>query len=224
MKTHVGISWGVVYLIRCGESYKIGRTNGPVESRVRQLQAGNPQKLELICVFPDPCEIERMFHRLFHEKRTNGEWFSLDDHDVEIIKVESGRARRRAAHNSDVYIGRENRTYGLPASKWGNPFRLERESDRPIVLARYRIWLLGEKELLAALPELRGKRLACWCSPLACHGDVLAELAETKYGEGVVAAPVLATPDLEAIRARLAATCPMIVLRFFSKISVPGCF
>lgn len=33
-------------------------------------------------------------------------------------------------------------------------------------------------ELKAAIPELRGKNLACWC-PLdqACHGDVLLELA-----------------------------------------------
>ena len=33
-------------------------------------------------------------------------------------------------------------------------------------------------DLLARLGELRGKRLACWCAPKSCHGDVLAELAE----------------------------------------------
>jgi len=26
------------------------------------------------------------------------------------------------------------------------------------------------------LEPLRGKRLACWCAPLPCHGDVIAEL------------------------------------------------
>jgi hypothetical protein len=30
---------------------------------------------------------------------------------------------------------------------------------------------------MAALDELRGKDLACWCTPLACHGDVLLRLA-----------------------------------------------
>jgi hypothetical protein len=30
---------------------------------------------------------------------------------------------------------------------------------------------------MAALPELRGKKLGCWCKPGPCHGDVLAELA-----------------------------------------------
>jgi hypothetical protein len=30
---------------------------------------------------------------------------------------------------------------------------------------------------MAALPELKGRVLGCWCAPLACHGDVLAQLA-----------------------------------------------
>ena len=34
-----------------------------------------------------------------------------------------------------------------------------------------------QPELLAALPELAGKTLGCWCAPKACHGDVLARLA-----------------------------------------------
>ena len=34
-------------------------------------------------------------------------------------------------------------------------------------------------ELMAALPELRGKDLACWCSPEPCHGAVPLELANS---------------------------------------------
>src|SRR3954454_4346188 len=45
------------------------------------------------------------------------------------------------------------------------------------VIAMYRRWLLGQSGLMAALPELRGKDLLCWCAPGACHGDVLIELA-----------------------------------------------
>jgi hypothetical protein len=30
---------------------------------------------------------------------------------------------------------------------------------------------------MAALGELRGMDSACWCAPLACHGDVLLRLA-----------------------------------------------
>lgn len=31
--------------------------------------------------------------------------------------------------------------------------------------------------------ELKGKILGCWCAPLPCHGDTLAELANGE-GEG----------------------------------------
>lgn len=41
----------------------------------------------------------------------------------------------------------------------------------------YRRWLGGQPKLLAALPDLRGRDLVCWCAPLPSHGDVLLELA-----------------------------------------------
>jgi hypothetical protein len=45
------------------------------------------------------------------------------------------------------------------------------------VIERYEPWLLGNDALMAALSELRGKVLGCWCAPRACHGDVLMRLA-----------------------------------------------
>lgn len=65
-------------------------------------------------------------------------------------------------------------------SKWGSPFRLESEGERPAMIERYRGYLAGRPELLADLDELRGKVLACWCYPKACHGDVLLD----RLGEG----------------------------------------
>ena len=79
---------------------------------------------------------------------------------------------KRAAH--DVYIGRP--------SKWGNPFVIGRDGTRDDVIARYEAWLLEQPELVAALPELAGKTLGCWCAPRACHGDVLARLANAHVG------------------------------------------
>lgn len=70
----------------------------------------------------------------------------------------------------DIYIGRP--------SKWGNPFRMGRDGGRSEVIEKYRVWIQTQPKLLAALPELRGKRLGCWCKPGACHGDVLAKLAD----------------------------------------------
>jgi hypothetical protein len=70
----------------------------------------------------------------------------------------------------DVYIGRP--------SKWGNPFTIGRDGTREEVIAKYREWIKSQPRLLADLHELEGKVLGCWCSPQACHGDVLSELAE----------------------------------------------
>lgn len=69
----------------------------------------------------------------------------------------------------DVYIGRP--------SKWGNPFEIGKDGTREEVIAKYRAWIVQQPHLIAALPELRGKTLGCWCAPKACHGDVLAALA-----------------------------------------------
>ena len=57
-----------------------------------------------------------------------------------------------------------------------------RDGTRDDVIARYEAWLLEQPELAAALPELAGKTLGCWCAPRACHGDVLARLANTHPG------------------------------------------
>jgi hypothetical protein len=69
----------------------------------------------------------------------------------------------------DVYIGRPG--------KWGNPFVIGKDGTRAEVIAKYREWLLSQPALVAALPELKDKTLGCWCAPQACHGNVLAELA-----------------------------------------------
>lgn len=68
-----------------------------------------------------------------------------------------------------IYVGRP--------SKWGNPFIAGRDGTRKEVIAKYRVWLLADETLIADLHELRGKDLVCWCSPQACHAEVLAELA-----------------------------------------------
>ena len=75
-----------------------------------------------------------------------------------------------------VNIGRRNGRYKLPESKWHNPYRIGPDGDRAQVIDKYREYIQTRPDLLAALPELAGKRLACWCAPEACHGDVLIEL------------------------------------------------
>jgi hypothetical protein len=68
-----------------------------------------------------------------------------------------------------VYIGRP--------SKWGNPFQIGRDGTRAEVIAKHRNWLCDQPSLLAALSELRGHDLVCFCAPRPCHGDTLLEMA-----------------------------------------------
>jgi hypothetical protein len=83
----------------------------------------------------------------------------------------------------DLYMGRANEHRGLTASMWANPFPLKREADRPAVLAAYEQYVRGTPHLVAALPELTGKRLACWCvhddpnrAQKVCHVHILLKL------------------------------------------------
>lgn len=67
-----------------------------------------------------------------------------------------------------MYIGRP--------SKWGNPFSIGRDGTRDDVIKKYEAWLI-RSEVFKDIAELKGKTLGCWCSPQACHGDVLSRYA-----------------------------------------------
>jgi uncharacterized protein DUF4326 len=71
----------------------------------------------------------------------------------------------------------------IPGSdgRWGNPFVVGKDGSREEVIAKHKAWLLSpeNKELMSQIHELKGKVLGCWCAPLPCHGDMLAELANS---------------------------------------------
>ena len=69
----------------------------------------------------------------------------------------------------DVYIGRN--------SKWGNPYVIGKDGTREQVIDKYAQWIRTQPHLMKSLGELKGKTLGCWCSPQACHGDILEHLA-----------------------------------------------
>lgn len=96
----------------------------------------------------------------------------------------------------DTYIGRPMYQGGwrLPGSKWANPFRVSAGMDRAHALTAYEAHVRASPELLAALPELRGKRLGCWCRPLPCHGDVLIKLLRERDAPPAEEAASLAPP------------------------------
>lgn len=84
----------------------------------------------------------------------------------------------------DTYIGRP--------SIFGNPFSEKDGKDvfvivpsRDSAIRAYRLWVEGkiviegrESPSRSTIKVLHGDVLGCWCSPLPCHGDVLAEIAD----------------------------------------------
>jgi hypothetical protein len=88
-----------------------------------------------------------------------------------------------------VYIGRSNLARRLPKSPWSNPFVVWEGRTREQAVAEFEEWLKERPVKMADLPELKDKTLVCWCAPLACHGDVLARLADEATTTGPAGAP-----------------------------------
>jgi hypothetical protein len=107
-----------------------------------------------------------------------------------------------------VYVGRVSPRHGLAESAFANPHRIGQDGDRAEVVAKYRSWLLGRQELLQRLHELRGRRLACWCSPEPCHADVLIELVDA---DAVLDDLAAAGVTVEAVDGRLRLSPPSAV-------------
>lgn len=67
------------------------------------------------------------------------------------------------------------------ATKFGNPYVIGRDGSRAEVIEMYRarLWrdIRAGRMPLEDLAALEGKRLACWCAPEPCHGDVLVAAA-----------------------------------------------
>jgi len=86
------------------------------------------------------------------------------------------------------------------STQWGNPFtvadaisvaHVRPENAAQFVVNCFVDWLRGDRQnwlgaesdkaaaaILARMPDLRGKNLACWCKPGdPCHADVLLDLA-----------------------------------------------
>jgi hypothetical protein len=91
---------------------------------------------------------------------------------VQLGKPRAVHCKRERHH---VYIGRP--------SKWGNPFVVGKDGARGECIALYESWLRENATLFAALDELRGLVLGCWCAPRACHGDELVRLASASTAE-----------------------------------------
>lgn len=82
-----GLLAGVVYVLKSAYGYKIGRTRS-IPDRMRTFGVQLPFMYSIpFCVWFDDCHAaERRFHDTFASKRINGEWFDLEESDLEQIR------------------------------------------------------------------------------------------------------------------------------------------
>jgi hypothetical protein len=115
-----------------------------------------PLETQLTCAAPSVAGLHRVA------------WCGLTKEEAKMCKVLNAKRAGKNPGPGCVYVGRP--------SRWGNPFVIGRHGTRDEVIAKYRAWVLAKPGLMAALDELRGKNLVCWCAPERCHADVLLEL------------------------------------------------
>ena len=77
-----------------------------------------------------------------------------------------------------VHLKREEYTQyiGRPTI-FGNPYPIGDDYTRAEAIEKYETYARENPKLLAAIKELDPESvLACWCSPRACHGDIIIKL------------------------------------------------
>jgi len=79
-----GIVEGVVYLLRAGPHFKIGKSIN-FEKRLTSIKLLLPDPAEVVHVIrtSNPSQTETFWHRRFAAKRRNGEWFALSEAEVD---------------------------------------------------------------------------------------------------------------------------------------------
>lgn len=83
-----GTKAGVVYVLKSAYGYKVGRTcNVPARMRTFGVHLPFVYTIPLCAWFDDCHAAERRYHEMFASKRINGEWFDLNEHDIQHIRL-----------------------------------------------------------------------------------------------------------------------------------------
>lgn len=91
-KLHGTQNCSYVYLMKSSEGlYKIGRTKN-LQTRRKQLSSKDNPVTVICAIRRDDCylSLEQDLHWLFSSKRSHGEWFRLEDEDVDYFRYLAG--------------------------------------------------------------------------------------------------------------------------------------
>lgn len=129
-----------VYFIQCGNYIKIGHADDP-ERRLRELQTGNPNKLELLGYVSGDIVREREIHFTFADFRTDGEWFELTT-DI-LAYLQQNKADSVATRKSKLVPKRvTSKRKGMYRQDSAGWIEYSRQGER--YYARERWWEKGE--------------------------------------------------------------------------------
>jgi hypothetical protein len=102
-----------IYLV-CSEIngqklHKIGYTRRPVEKRIKEFKTGNASDIYLVDSFQSQwgTKIESQLHKIYKSKKIGGEWFDLNEEDIEGFSKNCKRI-----HDNLTLISEQN-TYFL---------------------------------------------------------------------------------------------------------------
>lgn len=75
-------------MLRSAYGYKVGRTrNMPDRMRTFGVKLPFLYTIQLCAWFDDHYAAEAGYHRIFADKRINGEWFDLAEQDIGLIRA-----------------------------------------------------------------------------------------------------------------------------------------
>lgn len=107
-----------VYFIRSGNYIKIGYAEQP-RRRLKELQTGNPEKLQLLGTVPGGPDREREIHHLFNDFRVKGEWFELVTDILAYLTSQGALAKTQAVKKRKAANAKPAVTAGLRQNRNG---------------------------------------------------------------------------------------------------------
>lgn len=141
---------------------QFGNSAGPLRNR----QMLHEEEPELVLAF---------FDRPWEESSGTRDMVEVSrERQVPVIVFPWSRVRTRVVHCNlqpfTIFVG--------PPSVLANPFEVGRDGDLPTVTAKYRTYIQARPELMRLARSVKGETLGCWCHPLFCHANVIAEIAD----------------------------------------------
>ena len=87
--------------------------------------------------------------------------------------------------NLRTYRGKKDYVLIDRRTIFGNPYPITSACTREQSVAKYKVYFYNriarDPHFLLQVLNLKGKKLACWCTLLLCHGDIIIEFLDKEH-------------------------------------------